>query len=47
MNAGFGNSLAGDPIALTAVLALIGVFGWALWSLRRMARGEDQARRRA
>jgi signal transduction histidine kinase len=47
MNAGFGNSLAGDPIALTAVLALIGVFCWALWSLRRMARGEDQARRRA
>ena len=47
MNAGFGNSLMGDPIALTAVLALIGVFGWALWSLRRLARGEEQARRRA
>ncbi|MFM8747961.1 MAG: ATP-binding protein [Aestuariivirga sp.] len=47
MNAGFGNSLAGDPIALTAVLALIGVFCWAMWSLRRLARGEDEARRRA
>lgn len=47
MNAGFGNSLAGDPIALTAVVALIGVFCWALWSLRRMGRGEEEASRRA
>ena len=47
MNAGFGNSLAGDPIALTAAAALIGVFCWALWSLRRMGRGEEEASRRA
>jgi hypothetical protein len=47
MGAGFGNGLAGDPIALTAVLAVFGVFCWALLSLRRLARGEQAARRKA
>jgi signal transduction histidine kinase len=47
MGAGFGNGLAGDPIALTAVLAVFGVFCWALLSFRRLARGEQAARRKA
>ncbi|MFN4140774.1 ATP-binding protein [Aestuariivirga sp.] len=46
MGAGFGYSLAGDPIALIAVLAVVGVFGWALFSVRRMVRDEIAARRR-
>ena len=46
MGAGFGSSLAGDPIALIAVLAVLGGFGWALLSLRRMARDENAQRRR-
>ncbi|WP_395685413.1 ATP-binding protein [Aestuariivirga sp.] len=47
MGAGFGNGLTGDPIALAAVLAVIGVFVWALLSLRRLAREERKSRRRA
>lgn len=47
MNAGFGNSLAGDLIALTAVLVLIGGFCWTLWGLSRLARRGKQAQNRA
>ena len=36
MDAGFGNSLAGDGIALTAVLAVTGVFLITRRLLRRM-----------
>lgn len=46
MGAGFGNSLAGDGIALTAVLAVIAVFLWALVSLRRLGREAGTARAR-
>ncbi len=46
MGAGFGNTLAGDPIALIAVLAVIAVFAWALYSVRRMAKDDIAARRR-
>ena len=44
MDAGFGNSLAGDAIALTAVLAATGVFLITRRLLRRM--GGKSARRR-
>jgi signal transduction histidine kinase len=45
MDAGIGNTLAGDPIALIAVLAVLAVFVWAIYSVRRMAK-DDQANRR-
>ncbi len=46
MGAGFGNTLAGDPIAIVAVLAVFAVFAWALLTIRRMAKDEIAARRR-
>ncbi len=46
MGAGFGNSLAGDPIALIAVLAVTGAFAWAVFAARRGARREAAQRRR-
>lgn len=46
MNAGFGNSLAGDWVALTAVLAVTGVFLLALLLLRRGGRSARAARAR-
>jgi len=46
MDAGFGNSLAGDGVALIAVLAVTGVAVWALFSRRRAARAEAASRRR-
>ena len=46
MGAGFGNFIAGDPIALVAVLAVIAVVVWALFTVRRMAKDDFAARRR-
>jgi signal transduction histidine kinase len=46
MGAGFGNTLAGDPIALVAVLAVLAVFAWAFYAVRRMAKDDINARRR-
>ena len=46
MGAGFGNSLAGDLVALTAVLAVIGAFALLLLSIRRRARAETTYLRR-
>ena len=46
MGAGFGNTLAGDPIALIAVLAVLAVFAWALYSVRKMAKDDLSSRRR-
>ena len=46
MGAGFGNTLAGDPIALVAVMAVLAVFAWALYTVRRMAKDDFNARRR-
>ncbi|WP_373505233.1 ATP-binding protein [Aestuariivirga sp.] len=46
MGAGFGNTLAGDPIALIAVLAVLAVFAWALYSVRKMAKDDLSNRRR-
>ena len=46
MGAGFGNTLAGDPIALVAVFAVLAVFAWALYTVRRMAKDDFNARRR-
>jgi hypothetical protein len=46
MGAGFGNTLAGDPIALSAVLAVIACFRLGLFSVFRMAKDEYAARRR-
>jgi len=46
MGAGFGNSLAGDLVALTAVLAVIGAFALLLLSARRRARAENAYLRR-
>jgi signal transduction histidine kinase len=46
MGAGIGNYLVGDPTALAAVLAALGVFGWAFFAVRRMAKAEIAARRR-
>ena len=46
MGAGFGNSLAGDWVALTAVLAVAVVVLLSLLSLRRRAREEASSRRR-
>ena len=46
MGAGFGNSLAGDWVALTAVLAVAVVVLLSLLILRRRAREEASSRRR-
>ena len=46
MGAGFGNTLAGDPIALVAVFAVLAVFAWAFYAVRRMAKDDSNARRR-
>lgn len=46
MGAGFGNTLAGDPIVLVAVLAVLVVFAWAFYSIRRMAKDDFSNRRR-
>ena len=46
MGAGFGNTLAGDPIALVAVFAVLAVFAWAFYAVRRMAKDDINARRR-
>ena len=46
MGAGFGNSLAGDWVVLSAVLAVTGAFVLAFLALRRAARVQSQASRR-
>ena len=46
MGAGFGNFIVDDPIALAAVLAVIAVVLWALFTVRRMAKDDSTARRR-
>ncbi len=46
MGAGFGNFIVGDPIALAAVLAVIAVVVWALFTVRRMVKDDSTARRR-
>ena len=46
MGAGFGNSLAGDWVALSAVLAVAGAFVFLLLALRRRAREAASAQRR-
>jgi signal transduction histidine kinase len=46
MGAGFGNSLAGDWVALSAVLAVVGAFALLLFSALRRSRAEAAARRR-
>ena len=46
MGAGFGNSLAGDWVALSAVLAVAGAFAFLLLALRRRAREAASAQRR-
>src|SRR5215207_9530140 len=46
MGAGIGNTLAGDPTALVAVLAVIAIFAWALYTIRRMSKDDVLARRR-
>jgi signal transduction histidine kinase len=40
------SSLGDDPLTLTVSFAAIGVFAWAVYAVRRMARDESQARRR-
>lgn len=46
MGAGFGKTIAGDPIMLVAILAALAVIAWALFSIRRMAKEDWAARRR-
>ena len=46
MGAGIGNTIAGDPILLIAILAALAVFAGALYSIRRMAKDDSAARRR-
>lgn len=46
MGAGFGNSLAGDGVALSAVLAVIGIIAWAFYGMRRRAKADAAQRRR-
>lgn len=46
MGAGFGNSLAGELIALTAVLAVIGAFALLLLTIRQRVRAEKSYLRR-
>ncbi len=46
MGAGIGSNIAGDPIALIAVLAVLGVFAWAFYTVRRMAKDDIANRRR-
>jgi signal transduction histidine kinase len=46
MGAGFGNTFAGDPTVIVAVLAVIAVFAWAFYTIRRMAKDDASARRR-
>jgi len=47
MAGGLGQLIGGDPIALVAVLAIMAVFAWAVLAIRRLARDELAARRRA
>ena len=46
MGAGFGNFIVGDPIALAAILAVIAVVVWALFTVRRLVKDDAAARRR-
>ncbi|WP_395661826.1 ATP-binding protein [Aestuariivirga sp.] len=46
MGAGFGNSLAGDWVALSAVLAVAGAFALLVFALRRRTREAASAQRR-
>ena len=46
MGAGFGNSIAGDPIMAVAIFAALAVFAWALYAIRRMSKEDSVARRR-
>ena len=46
MGAGFGNTIAGDPIMVAVIIAALAVVGWALYAIRRMAKDDWAARRR-
>ena len=46
MGAGFGNFIVSDPIALAAILAVIAVVVWALFTVRRLVKDDAAARRR-
>ena len=46
MGAGFGNTIAGDPIMVSVIIAALAVFAWALYAIRRMAKDDSVARRR-
>lgn len=46
MGAGFGNTIAEDPIMAIVVLAAFAVFAWALLAIRRMSKDDHAARRR-
>ena len=46
MGAGFGNTIAGEPIAAAAVVVAFAVLAWALYAIRRMGRDDSDARHR-
>lgn len=46
MGAGFGNTIAEDPIMAIVIFAACAVFAWALFAIRRMAKDDHAARRR-